>query len=609
MGHSENLLKILLSLAASLFLFNALLLTPFSALLLPSLGGAALLISLILWGKWGSLLLGLSCEDLLELFGAGALITLPLLYAAGALRLVSPWALRLWILLPFLVFPFLGEVKRALWQEGKRFLHRPLWVWILLLPAFLYAALPPTFYDTLVYHLAVPNHILLHRGFAATPNWVYSNSSNFYEVLLLLPLSLGERVPGLFHFFLGVLFLLTVVDFGRKELRLERGYLALLLLTLPMTLFLLGSLKNDLPAALFLFLAFRALRKGRWERGALAGALAVGVKYFSALPLFVALILALRPPLPRLRRVAAAGGVALLVLLPLFLKNALLTGNPIYPFLGNLFPSPQWDPSRSLVMARDVGRIVSGFRDLLRLPYDLSYRFYGFGGGVGPLFLALLPLLLVSRRRGLPRDLLLFPMAVLLLGTPFTGSLRFLFIAFIILSLPVAYLLEERPTLLLRLLFLGGVLFHSALGLVVQERVFSASSLWSGSKTEREFLEERFPASALYRWINKSLPRTSRILILGEGRSFSLHRPYQIGSALDYLPERDLFDRCLTSEDYLQGLKGRGYTHLFVHFGELERVGALYKGWGRRETDLLLSLSLQKKPLWKRGKMELFEIP
>ena len=251
MGRSENLVRILLSLAASLFLLNALLLTPFSALLLPSLGAVTLLLSLILWGKWGSLLLGLSCDDLLELFGAGVLITLPLLYAAGALRLVSPWALRLWVLLPFLSLPFLGEGKRALWVEAKRFLHRPLWVGILILPAFLYAALPPTFYDTLVYHLAVPNHILLHRGFAATPNWVYSNSSNFYEVLLLLPLSLGERVPGLFHFFLGVLFLLTVVDFGRKELRLERGYLALLLLTLPMTLFLLGSLKNDLPAALF----------------------------------------------------------------------------------------------------------------------------------------------------------------------------------------------------------------------------------------------------------------------------------------------------------------------------------------------------------------------
>ncbi|HPB55792.1 MAG TPA: hypothetical protein PLB68_07525, partial [Candidatus Aminicenantes bacterium] len=365
----------------------------------------------------------------------------------------------------------------------------------------------------------------------------------------------------------------------------------------------------DLPAALFLFLAFRALRKGRWERGALAGALAIGVKYFSALPLLAALLLALRPPLPRFRRVAAAGGFSLLVLLPLLLKNALLTGNPIYPFLGNLFPSPQWDPSRSLVMVKDVGRIVGNLRNFLRLPYDLSYRFYGFGGGIGPLFLALLPLLLISRRRGLPKDLLLFPLAVLLLGTPFTGSLRFLFIAFVLLSLPVAYLLEDRPTLLLRLLFLGGVLFHSALGLMVQERVFSASSLWSGAKTEREFLEERFPAAALYRWINTNLPPTSRILILGEGRSFSLHRPFQIGSALDYLPERDLFDRCLTSDDYLQGLKGRGYTHLFVHFGELERIGALYKGWGRRETDLLLSLSLQKKPLWKRGKMELFEIP
>ena len=609
MGRSENLVRILLSLAASLFLLNALLLTPFSALLLPSLGAVTLLLSLILWGKWGSLLLGLSCDDLLELFGAGVLITLPLLYAAGALRLVSPWALRLWVLLPFLPLPFLGEGKRALWVEAKRFLHRPLWVGILILPAFLYAALPPTFYDTLVYHLAVPNHILLHHGFVATPNWLYSNSSNFYEVLLLLPLSLGERVPGLFHFFLGVLFLLTVVDFGRKELRLERGYLALLLLTLPMTLFLLGSLKNDLPAALFLFLAFRALRKGRWERGALAGALAIGVKYFSALPLLAALLLALRPPLPRFRRVAAAGGFSLLVLLPLLLKNALLTGNPIYPFLGNLFPSPQWDPSRSLVMVKDVGRIVGNLRNFLRLPYDLSYRFYGFGGGIGPLFLALLPLLLISRRRGLPKDLLLFPLAVLLLGTPFTGSLRFLFIVFVLLSLPVAYLLEERPTLLLRLLFLGGILFHSALGLMVQERVFSASSLWSGAKTEREFLEERFPAAALYRWINTNLPPTSRILILGEGRSFSLHRPFQIGSALDYLPERDLFDRCLTSDDYLQGLKGRGYTHLFVHFGELERIGALYKGWGRRETDLLLSLSLQKKPLWKRGKMELFEIP
>ena len=105
MGRSENLVRILLSLAASLFLLNALLLTPFSALLLPSLGAVTLLLSLILWGKWGSLLLGLSCDDLLELFGAGALITLPLLYAAGALRLVSPWALRLWVLLPFLPLP------------------------------------------------------------------------------------------------------------------------------------------------------------------------------------------------------------------------------------------------------------------------------------------------------------------------------------------------------------------------------------------------------------------------------------------------------------------------------------------------------------------------
>ena len=173
----------------------------------------------------------------------------------------------------------------------------------------------------------------------------------------------------------------------------------------------------------------------------------------------------------------------------------------------------------------------------------------------------------------------------------------------------MAYLLEERPTLLLRLLFLGGILFHSALGLMVQERVFSASSLWSGAKTERRYLEERFPAAALYRWINTNLPPTSRILILGESRSFYLRRPFQVGSALDYLPERDLFDRCLTSDDYLQGLKGRGYTHLFVHFGELERLGAFYKGWGRRETELLLSLSLQKKPLWKWGSMELFEIP
>ena len=599
MGRSENLVRILLSLAASLFLLNALLLTPFSALLLPSLGAVTLLLSLILWGKWGSLLLGLSCDDLLELFGAGVLITLPLLYAAGALRLVSPWALRLWVLLPFLPLPFLGEGKRALWVEAKRFLHRPLWVGILILPAFLYAALPPTFYDTLVYHLAVPNHILLHHGFVATPNWLYSNSSNFYEVLLLLPLSLGERVPGLFHFFLGVLFLLTVVDFGRKELRLERGYLALLLLTLPMTLFLLGSLKNDLPAALFLFLAFRALRKavGSGEPG---GSLGNRGEVFSALPSWppCSLSALLSRGFEEWPRRGFSLGPS-----PL-LKNALLTESDL-SLLGESLPHSQWDPSRSLVMVKDVGRIVGNLRNFLRLPYDLSYRFYGFGGGIGPLFLALLPLLLISRRRGLPKDLLLFPLAVLLLGTPFTGSLRFLFIAFVLLSLPVAYLLEDRPTLLLRLLFLGGVLFHSALGLMVQERVFSASSLWSGAKTEREFLEERFPAAALYRWINTNLPPTSRILILGEGRSFSLHRPFQIGSALDYLPERDLFDRCLTSDDYLQGLKGEA-THTSSSTSENWADRRPLQG-GRRETDLLLSLSPEETPL--EEEMELFEIP
>ena len=120
----------------------------------------------------------------------------------------------------FLPFPWRSSSRRFFIPAGQAsrpgkpadFFSRPPAEYAVFLVPLAYAALPPTFYDSLVYHLGIPNLYLQSGGFIPTPQFVYANTFIYYEISLIPAVFLGDMVPRLFHFLLGTLFVLAVAD-------------------------------------------------------------------------------------------------------------------------------------------------------------------------------------------------------------------------------------------------------------------------------------------------------------------------------------------------------------------------------------------------------------
>jgi hypothetical protein len=212
----------------------------------------------------------------------------------------------------------------------------------------------------------------------------------------------GKLVPNFFHVFVGLVLVFAALRFARDYMNINKStLLIILIISLPMSGFLLTTVKNDLAGALFILVGIRLLLEQRFTAAGITWGFAVGIKYFNILPLAIFLVLftIYRKKFP-VKRYIYFSLTFLAALVPLFLKNVLYTGNPIFPFLYSLFPSAFWDESRSLMMARDVGRVCHTWKDFLYLPYNLSFKELGSGGRVGVQFLAFLPFMILLRRRG-----------------------------------------------------------------------------------------------------------------------------------------------------------------------------------------------------------------
>jgi hypothetical protein len=161
-------------------------------------------------------------------------------------------------------------------------------------------------------------------------------------------------------------------------------------------------------AALACWNLLHFVRRSETPALVLAGVFAGGAAGMKYLGLFVALALAVAGLLSTwrrlgLRQILAFGIPALLVALPWYVKNAVLTGNPFYPHLfGGLNRSAAAELARSM---HAFGRGHSPL-DFLLLPVRLLTDGEAFDGGefITPLLLAFAPLalLLPQRRRPPP---------------------------------------------------------------------------------------------------------------------------------------------------------------------------------------------------------------
>ena len=285
--------------------------------------------------------------------------------------------------------------------------------------ALIAALAPPTAGDALCYHLELPKVYLAQHALVDLP---YSDNGTFpllVEMLFLWGLALdGPVAAQLVHWGLGLLFGMGGVVLATPVLSRPWAWLAgALVLLVPAVTNQMTAPLNDAGLACFTTLALAAWLRpivyredGKWflVAGLFLGA-ALGSKYLAMVfALSVATTLAWSCwRWPERRRTLLAGFavttvVAVSVAGVWYVRAAWYRGNPVYPFfsqhIGGDAGPDEGDPGRKTPLAWNPAQVAAAPWHVTMQPE----RFGGRGHQLGPMFLAILPGLFVSRRlRGL----------------------------------------------------------------------------------------------------------------------------------------------------------------------------------------------------------------
>jgi hypothetical protein len=494
------------------------------------------------------------------------------------------------------------------------------------IPVLLLALAPITHYDSLVYHLALPQ--AWARSGMALPQpanlftWLPGAGEHLTALCLLLD---GPRLASLFNLLLAVVLGLALWDSSLRFLPRARPVLAVALcLGQPLVALGFGITTGEGLMTLLLFLAFNAFLRSVTERNhqlqrswagvcALLSGAAVAVKPtagLGALALALLMLWRLRGEAPfrdgKLWLVLA--GFFLLPLLPWLIRNGVLMGNPIYPF-GLAGWGPHLAPASPTYHAclRQFGFSSQPWTHWWRLPWALFFEpsRFGAGGMLSPIFLALLPALLwapLSREMRLTLAFLALGFLAWLCGPQ---VLRYLAQGLPMLALLAAQLFTETEALaasrtweaLMRAVLCAALLLSAAQTGLIVIKDFDPAKVALGLQSQEEYLQQRVNYLPVARWASQHMDETGRLLVLGDSRSAYLPGRPLAASVFERHPFSDWLAGAHNPEELDRIVLGNGFKYVLINQLEWSRVNsgnephyrywddergkALYEAWAR----------------------------
>jgi 4-amino-4-deoxy-L-arabinose transferase-like glycosyltransferase len=437
--------------------------------------------------------------------------------------------------------------------------------------------------------LQVPKTTLQFHGFRRLPFNVYAHWPMNLEQLFTLAMAWKDyRLATTVHFAFGVFTLLAMHAFCRRQSRPAAGPLAAVIFLMNGVVLLEVPIAYiDIGGAFFFFMAFWfvAERLQHPENGPrpllLAGAfigLMAGTKFngfLGGVCLGLLFLIASRregKPLRRLREMLLYMGLpGFLLLLPWLIKNALETGNPVYPFLYSSLGGSEWNQHLSNLFYQwhhDAIGMGRTWRDYLLLPWRLLVEagpgLSRFGGTLNILWFALLPLAWFGRRLPPVRWCLLVSLFYFVSWCQSSQQTRFLIPILPFLSVAAALSLQEaiarlpwlswrRPLAVALAIAAGAWLLYSA---AAQP---AAIGLTEGKYGERL---QRDPREKAIRCLNEKLPRKARVMVLQHNRCFFIDRKCIADSFYAASQINEFVTRPGSFKDMKKRLRKMGVTHL-----------------------------------------------
>jgi hypothetical protein len=453
-------------------------------------------------------------------------------------------------------------------------------------------------FDALLYHLAQPARVLQDGGLQLVniPHFWFPNLT---ENVYLWALALGsERAAQMLHLAWAVLAALLLWRWAVRVWGVEIGRKTLLLLAAIPSLPMLASwayadlaLVFYVVATLYALRLFPSTKSLAWLRlaGVMAG-LAMAVKYTSfMLPIAAGLLILFwsRTSFTRAVKYAAQFSlVALMMAVPWYLRNAVVMGNPFYPFA---FGGQYWDAFRAVWYAAPGTGIGWNALEIILLPVNvvLGHRDQNFfDGRLGPLFLQLAPLawwIVVTRaRQDSDRGLSLQAIGVFsalsfvawtfgAISSQALWQARLLLPALIPFALPTALgweALKAFDASKLRISFFANAVIAVVIALTVFDNAMfvlqrNPLAVAFGAQSRMAYIARVNPSYAALMQIMQDLPESASVYSLFEPRSYDLPRRTQPDPINDNF-FHDLY-RYQTPDAILQHWKTEGYTHILVY--------------------------------------------
>jgi hypothetical protein len=436
---------------------------------------------------------------------------------------------------------------------------------VAVLIALICALAPETEYDALWYHLGLPKLWLEHGYLVDLPTDYVSLYPMTWELVFGFGLALGGAIAAkLLHFSCLLLTGLLVYQLAWRFMPNASPWLAVAcFVTVPIIVWEASTAYIDLALALHVGLAIYAIlrfAKGlSWQWFGLTAihlGLALATKHLALFVLAITvgglavfLWLKERHFYRAIAFPVSLGLCSLLLPLPWYLRSWLASGNPVFPELFEVFGAPpdRWDA----ITQRGLDHFLSRFDrphtllEALTLPWDMTIHAAYYGGTLGPVFLLLLPALLLYRRS--PVTPWLFAFVALFIGlwaSPFSSTqMRFLVPIAPLLALLAAEAYARLTLSLDTLTKYGNPVLHWSLVtlLIVNLPPFTPlhevdRAQWNGwlthvirrvplsvvvgRESQEAYLTRSVPSYAAWRYINTHLPLDARILTFSGGDHF-----------------------------------------------------------------------------------------
>ncbi|HVO33536.1 MAG TPA: hypothetical protein VMU17_06445 [Elusimicrobiota bacterium] len=523
---------------------------------------------------------------------------------------------------------FMVPRGRDRWTGSTAFLKNVPWspVWIFLatitLGLWLLGSLSPeVFFDSLHYHLAIPNQYALAHRVYSFPSTIYSNFVMALHLFYGLAITIGNTFTAKFvHYGLAIVLAAAFIAFGQRYLSPGAGLLsAVIFLSLPMVGINVVTAGIDVAWSALQFLAAYALiraldiqsasgpgardtaaparRRWYWLAGALAG-YAASCKYlgFPYLPLAFAILIWRRrfDDHASWTTVAREAGhftaAATLLVLPQLLKNVAFNHNPIYPFLGTHWGAPRLDPAdwRRFFAdqnARDLRAEFSSWPSALAFifhPWTLTLRDAGGMSSFGPLGLMLLPAVFLLRAPSPAyRTLRRFAGGAWLLWLLTTTVTRYGMPALALASPLLAEgILRAGRSKTVRVALLAAVAAGAFSNWALTAGIAYQIGGWQvvgGWMSEADYLGDMHasyptPPYDGIAWMNQHLPAEAKVCVMGDSRSYYLQRRAIPSSTPGEQAIVQIVRASRDGDDVAGRLRAEGITHLYLNMAEAVRT-------------------------------------